>query len=83
MPRSSQPQLDAAMTIVTGAAFRLGHHVTSLITLKYLRRNYHVSKDASLVLALGYFDTLRKHVLVLTRWTVAMAQMLKETPLCV
>ena len=66
------------MTIVTGAAFRLGHHVTSLITLKYLRRNYHVSKDASLVLALGYFDTLRKHVLGLTRWTVAMAQMLKK-----
>ena len=50
----SQPQLDAAMTMVTGAAFRLKRHVKSPITLQYAQRHYHVIKDASLVLALGY-----------------------------
>ena len=33
-------------------------------------------KRASLVLTLGYFDELRKHVLGGTGWSVAMAQML-------
>ena len=74
----SQPQLDAAMTMVTGAASRLGRHVTSPITLQYIQRNYHVIKDASLVLALSYFDRLRKHVLGGTGWTVVMAQMLHK-----
>ena len=78
----SQPQLDAAMTMVTGAAYQLGHHVTSPITFQYLQRNYHVIKDASLVLALGYFDDVHKHVLGGTGWTVAMNQMLHK-PLCV
>ena len=33
-------------------------------------------KSASLVLALGYFDELRKHVLGGTGWSVVMAQIL-------
>ena len=33
-------------------------------------------KPASLVLALGYFDELRKHILGGTGWSVAMAQIL-------
>jgi len=37
-----------------------------------------VIRNASLVLALGYFDDLRKHVLGGTGWTVAMAQMLNK-----
>ena len=49
------------MPNVTWAAFQLGRHVSHPITLQYLR-NYHVIKPASLVLALGYFDELRKHV---------------------
>ena len=68
--------LDAAMPIVTLAAFQLGRHVTHPITLQYLQRNYHVIKPASLVLVLGYFDELRKHVLGGTGWSVAMAQLL-------
>ena len=59
----TQPDLDAAMPMVTRAAFQLGRHVTHPITLRYLQRNYHVIKPASLVLALGYFDELRKRVL--------------------
>ena len=53
---------------------RLSRHVSHPITLQYLQRNYYVIKPASLVLALGYFDELRKHVLGGTGWSVAMAQ---------
>ena len=59
----TQPDLDAAMPIVTRAAFQLGRHVSHLLTLQFIQRNYHVIKPASLVLAVGYFDELRKHVL--------------------
>ena len=78
----TQPDLDAALPMVTRAAFQLGRHVSHPITLQYLQRNYHVIKPASLVLALGYFDELRKHVLGGTGWSVAMAQILSK-PLCV
>ena len=78
----TQPDLDAAMPIVTRAAFHLGRHVFYPITLPYLQRNYNVIKPASLVLALGYFDELRKHILGGTGWSVAMAQILLK-PLCV
>ena len=64
------------MPIVTRAAFHLGRHVSYPITLQYLQRNYHVIKPASLMLALGYFDELRKHVLGGRGWSVAMAQLL-------
>ena len=70
----SQPQLDAAMKIMKSAAFRLGRHVTNPITL-----HYHVIKDTFFVLALGYFDDLRKHVLGGTGWTVAGTMVLVES----
>ena len=72
----TQPDLDAATPIVTQAAFRLGRHVSHPITLQYIQRNYHVVKPASLVLAVGYFDELRKHVMGGTGWSVVMAQLL-------
>ena len=72
----SQPELDAAMPFVTWAAFQLGRHVSHPITLQYLQLNYHVIKPASLVLELGYFDELCKHVLGGTGWSVAIAQLL-------
>ena len=72
----TQPDLDAAMSFVTRAAFQLGRHVSHPITLQYLQRNYHVIKPASLVLALRYFDELRKHLLGGTGWSVAMLQLL-------
>ncbi len=59
----TQPDLDAALPFVTRAAFHLGRNVSHPITLQYLQRNYHVIQPAYLVLALGYFDELRKHVL--------------------
>ena len=75
----TQPDLDAFMPIVTRAAVQLGRHVSHPITLQYLQRNYHLLSPVSptsLVLALGYFDELRKHVLGGTGWSVAMAQLL-------
>jgi len=74
----SQPALDAAMPIITRVAFQLGRHVSNPITLQYLQRNYHVVKNASLVLALGYFDEARKHVSGGTGWSVAIAQVLNK-----
>ena len=72
----TQPDLDVAMPIVTRAAFQLGRHFSHPITLQYLQPNSHLIKPASLVLALGYFDELRKHVLGGTGWSVAMAKLL-------
>ena len=74
----SQPALDAAMPIITRVAFQLGRHVSNPITLHYLQRNYHVVKNASFVLALGYFDEALKHVSGGTGWSVAIAQVLNK-----
>ena len=42
----TQPDLDAAMPIVTRNAFHLVRHVSYLITLPCSQRNYHVIKPA-------------------------------------
>ena len=54
------------------------------LTLQYLQRNYHVVKNASLVLALGYFDEALKHVSGLRRNRLECGHRssLKQTPLC-
>ena len=72
----TQPDLDAATPTVSQAAFRLGRHVSHPISLQYIQCNYHVIQPASLVLALGYFDEFRKHLLGGTGWSVVMAQIL-------
>ena len=72
----TQSELDAATPTVTQAAFRLGRQVHHPISLQYIQRNVHVIQPASLVLAVGYFDELRKHVLGGTGWGVVMAQLL-------
>ena len=43
---------------------------------RYIQRNFHVIQPASLVLAVGHFDEMRKHVLGGTGWGVVMAQLL-------
>ena len=62
----SQPALDAAMPVVTWVAVQLGRHDSNPI------------KNASLVLALGYFDEALKHVSGGTGWSVAIAQVLNK-----
>ena len=77
VPRAlTQSDLDAATPTVTQAAFRLGRQIHHPISLQYIQRNYHVIQPASLVLALGHFDELRKHLLGGTGWSVVMAQLL-------
>ena len=71
------------MPIVTRAAFHLGRHVSYPITLPCLQRNYHVIKPASLVLALEYFDELRKHIFGRHGLECGHGSNLTETPLCV
>ena len=56
-------ELDAATPTGTQAAFRVGRLVHHPISLQYIQRNYHVIQPASLVLAVGYFDALHKHLL--------------------
>ena len=72
----TQSHLDEATPTVTQAALRLGRQASHPISLQYVQRNYHVVKPASLVLAVGYFDECRKHVMGRTDWSVVMAQIL-------
>ena len=72
----TQSELDAATSMVTQVAFRLGRQIHHPISLQYIQRNYHVIQPASLVLALGHFDELGKHLLGGTGWSVVMAQQL-------
>ena len=75
----AQPDLDAATPTVTQAAFRLGRQIHHPTSLQYIQRNYHMIQPASLVLAVGYFDEFRKHVLGGTGWSVVMAQLLGKS----
>ena len=61
----TQSDLDAATPTVTQVAFRLGRQI-----------HHHVIQPASLVLALGHFDELRKHLLGGPGWGVVIAQLL-------
>ena len=64
--------------LVTQAAIRLGRQVHHPISLQYIQRNVHVIQPASLVLAVGRFNELRKHLLGGTGWGVVMAQLLDK-----
>jgi len=56
------------------ASVHLGKRVTDPITQQYICRNWHIIKDASLVLAFGHLDTQKEHVQGGTGWTVDMAK---------
>ena len=82
-PSSQVPRaLDPAHTHRHPGGFSIGSTCPHPIT-QYLQRNYYVIKPASLVLALEYFDELRKHLLGGTGWSVVMAQILGKPLLCV
>ena len=72
----TQSELDAATPTVTQAAFRLGRRLHHPISLQYIQRNVHVIQPASLVLAVGHFDEMHKHLLGGTGCGVVMAQLL-------
>jgi len=56
------------------ASVRMGKRVTDPITQQYVCRNWHIIKEATLVLAFGFLDSMKKHVQGGTGWTVDMAK---------
>jgi len=56
------------------ASVHLGTRVTDPITQQYVCRNWHIIKDASLVLAFGTIDSMNEHVQGGTGWSVDMAK---------
>jgi len=70
----SYHELHEAAPYALQASVRLGKTVTSPITQQYLCRNWHIIKEATLVLAFGNLDIANIHVQGGTGWTVDMAK---------
>ena len=71
-------QLAEAIPITTKVAFRLNKQLTNPISLQYIHRNYHVVKDADLVMAFTCFQPERKVCLGGTGWAVEMRKILNK-----
>ena len=56
----TRQQLAEAIPVTTQVAFRLGKQLTSPISTQYIHRNYHVVKQADMVLAFTCFSPERK-----------------------
>ena len=67
-------QLKDATPIVFATAFRLQRTLSNPMTEQYLCRNWHIVKDATLLLAFGFLDSMERHVQGGTGWTVDMAK---------
>ena len=59
-------------------AFRLNKQLTSPISTEYIHRNYHVVKQADMVLAFTCFSPERKVCISDTGWGVEMAKVLQK-----
>ena len=69
-------QLAEAIPITTKVAFRLNKQLTNPISLQYIHRNYHVVKQADVVLAITCFE---KNVCMGgTGWAVEMCKLLNK-----
>ena len=71
-------QLAEAIPITTQVAFRLGKQLSNPISLQYIHRNYHVVKQANMVLAFTCFDPSRIVCMGETGWTVEMCKLLNK-----
>ena len=71
-------QLAEAIPTTTQVAFRLNKQLTSQICTQYIHRNYHVVKQADMVLAFTCFSPGRKVCIAGTGWAVEMAKVLKK-----
>ena len=71
-------QLNEGMQELQTAASVLQRTVTSPVSQQYLARNYHIVKNASCVLAFGFFDVYGKHVLGGTGWGVQLAKQMNK-----
>ena len=72
----TRQQLAEAIPTTTQAAFRLGKQITSPISTQYIHRNYHIVKQADMVLAFTCFSPDKKQCLGGTGWGVEMAKVL-------
>ena len=68
----SPAEMDEGRETIQLAAIDLNRSFSSPITLQYLTRNYHVVKDATLVLVLSFFDN-KGGVVGGSAWAMAMA----------
>ena len=71
-------QLADAIPLTTQVANRLNKQLTNPISLQYIHRNYHVVKQAEMVLAFTYFQPERKVCLGGTGWAVEMSKVLNK-----
>ena len=71
-------QLAEAIPITTQVAFRLGKQLSNPISLQYIHRNYHVVKQANMVLAFTCFDPSRIVCMGGTGWAVEMCKLLNK-----
>ena len=71
-------QLAEAILLTTQVANRLNKQLTNPISLQYIHRNYHVVKQADMVLAFTCFQPQRKVCMGGTGWAVEMSKVLNK-----
>jgi len=71
-------QLAEAIPITNHASARLNKQLRNPISLQYIHRNYHVVKQADMVLAFTYFQPESNLCHGGTGWTVEMAKLLNK-----
>lgn len=79
IPPVSHEALREAIPLTNQAAFRLNRNLQRPISMQYIHRNYHVVKNASMVLAFGSFQTGTKLIHGGTGWGVEFAKLLKKS----
>ena len=75
-------QLGEAILITKQAAARLNKQITNPISLQYIHRNYHVVKQADMVLAFTTFQPESNLCFGGTGWAVEMAKIVEESLVC-
>ena len=71
-------QLAEAIPLTTQVANRLNKQLTNPISLQYIHRNYHVVKQADMVLAFTCFQPERNVCMGGTGWAVEMSKVLNK-----
>ena len=79
-PRANSitPLTHADLNKALTTAFRLQRPLSSPLTEQYLCHNWYIVKDATLVLAFGFLDSMERHVQGGTGWSVDMAKAMNK-----
>jgi len=78
IPTLTHQQLAEAIPTTNQAAVRLNKQIQNPISLQYIHRNYHVVKQAKMVLAFTHFQPDSKLCFGGTGWAVEMAKLLHK-----